>query len=107
MSRQRLIDADATAGNTAEERVKRNRLVGPEELNRPLGGSSILRSYDSSRETFNIDERVDQFSDKKCGPLLCVCGRWFDSRELRAALCVQSVTPTVTVSVLSAQGLAG
>ena len=27
--------------------------------------------------------------------LLCVCGRWVDSRELRAALCVHSVTPSV------------
>ena len=29
VARERLIDADATAGDTAEERVKRNRLVGP------------------------------------------------------------------------------
>ena len=43
MSRQRLIDADATAGNTAEERVKRDRLVGPEELDRPLGGAAGQR----------------------------------------------------------------
>ena len=43
MARERTIDANSSAGNTAEERVKRDRLVGPEELDRPLGGSySVL-----------------------------------------------------------------
>ena len=59
MARERLIDACSSAWNSAEERVKRNRLVGPEKLD-----SSILRSYDSSRETLNIEERVDRLSGK-------------------------------------------
>ena len=33
---ERAIDADAPAGNTAEERVKRDRLVSPEKLDRPF-----------------------------------------------------------------------
>jgi hypothetical protein len=31
------VDANSSAGNTAEERVKRDRLVGPEELDGPIG----------------------------------------------------------------------
>ena len=40
VARERTIDANSSAGNTAEERVKRDRLVGPEELDRPLGGAA-------------------------------------------------------------------
>ena len=36
MAGEGAIDADATAGDSAEERVERNRLVGPEELYGPL-----------------------------------------------------------------------
>jgi len=36
VARNRLIDADATSGST-EKFVKRDRLVGPEKLDRPLG----------------------------------------------------------------------
>ena len=43
MARERTIDANSSAGNTAEERVKRDRLVGPEELDRPLGGAAGQR----------------------------------------------------------------
>ena len=41
--RERAIDADAPAGNTAEERVERDRLVSPEKLDRSFGGAAGQR----------------------------------------------------------------
>ena len=52
MARDRLIDADATAGNTAEERVKRDRLVGPEKLDRSFGGAAGARRQTSRSRLF-------------------------------------------------------
>ena len=43
MARERLIDACSSAWNSAEERVERNRLVCPEELNTPLGRAARQR----------------------------------------------------------------
>ena len=50
-----MIDADATAGNTAEERVKRDRLVGPEKLDRSFGGGE--------GSSLKVSARVDPTRD--------------------------------------------
>ena len=43
MAGEGAINADAPAGDTAEERVKRDRLVGPVQLDRPFGGAAGQR----------------------------------------------------------------
>ena len=43
MAGEGAIDADASAGDTAEERVKRDRLVSPEKLDRPFSRAAGQR----------------------------------------------------------------
>ena len=59
MARERTIDANSSAGNTAEERVKRDRLVGPEELDRPLGGTAGQRRVPGTRAIATLPRERD------------------------------------------------
>ena len=63
MAGEGAVDADASAGDTAEERVKRDRLVGPEELDTPFGRAAGQRCVpthcqSSSLNSLNLGLKV-------------------------------------------------